>query len=1701
MTLDINATIDNLTLDATSSSLSIADGESLTVVGSGSGTGAINNSGTITLDSAGNPTSLVASGVVTLTGGTVTMSNFPQNTLEATSPAGSGTLTINGATVNEAGGTISADSTSHLVLYAATINGGSLSASGGTIDAQDYDNLGNVTITPGTTYFLDNNDTYLTGNLINQGTMIVGDASNYSDLVADVSSGTLTISGGGIINLNNALSALDGNSSNETLENQDNLIEGQGQIAYHLASFQNDAKATVNANVPGGTLEINDINVTNTGTIEATGGGELEISASTVTNSGGTISTDSTSKLVLTDSTVNGGNLTAASPAVIDAQYVDYLGNVTITPGTTYFLDNNDTYLTGNLINQGTMIVGDASNYSDLVADVSSGTLTISGGGTINLNNALSALDGNSSNETLENQDNLIEGQGQIAYHLASFQNDAKATVNANVPGGTLEINDINVTNTGTIEATGGGELEISASTVTNSGGTISTDSTSKLVLTDSTVNGGNLTAASPAVIDAQYVDYLGNVTITPGTTYFLDNNDTYLTGNLINQGTMIVGDASNYSDLVADVSSGTLTISGGGTINLNNALSQLYGNSNNETLENQDNTIEGQGQIAYNLASFQNDAKATVNANVPGGTLEINSVPTTNTGTIEATGGGTLNASNSPIVSGGTLSGGTWIVGSNSTMELNANISTLAATVILQGPGASFPNLPTVTSITSAGQLEIEGGLAFSTSGDLSNSGTISLEPGSLNVGGNYTQSGALDIGLGGLTAGTQFGQLNATGTATLAGTFNVSSVSSYQPLPGNMYQVVNFASKTGNFNTYNGLQIGTTLLTATFLPANNPTNLTLNGVTTTTLTSIAVTPANPSIAPGTTEQFTATGTYSDNTTEDLTSQVTWASANTSVATINSTGLASGVAMGSSSITATLGTVTGTTTLTVSPATLTSIAVTPANPSIAPGTTEQFTATGTYSDNTTEDLTSQVTWASANTSVATINSTGLASGVAMGSSSITATLGTVTGTTTLTVSPATLTSIAVTPANPSIAPGTTEQFTATGTYSDNTTEDLTSQVTWASANMSVATINSTGLASGVAMGSSSITATLGTVTGTTTLTVSPATLTSIAVTPANPSIAPGTTEQFTATGTYSDNTTEDLTSQVTWASANMSVATINSTGLASGVAMGSSSITATLGLVTGTTTLTVSPATLTSIAVTPANPSIAPGTTEQFTATGTYSDNTTEDLTSQVTWASANMSVATINSTGLASGVAMGSSSITATLGLVTGTTTLTVSPATLTSIAVTPANPSIAPGTTEQFTATGTYSDNTTEDLTSQVTWASANMSVATINSTGLASGVAMGSSSITATLGTVTGTTTLTVSPATLTSIAVTPANPSIAPGTTEQFTATGTYSDNTTEDLTSQVTWASANMSVATINSTGLASGVAMGSSSITATLGLVTGTTTLTVSPATLTSIAVTPANPSIAPGTTEQFTATGTYSDNTTEDLTSQVTWASANMSVATINSTGLASGVAMGSSSITATLGLVSGTTTSTVTPSTSATVSAVSVSWGMAGTAALQTAADGLRLLPAGRNTDLPWLGINKLAITLSAAESLSPADVSVTGLTVANYGPVTISGSGTSYTISLAQPINAADRVTVTISNANIATFTRRLDVLPGDVNDDGVVSVLDAVDVINDMAANQPNSVWADVVGDGMVDMNDYLAVRVRIGTKLPLIPTA
>jgi hypothetical protein len=169
-----------------------------------------------------------------------------------------------------------------------------------------------------------------------------------------------------------------------------------------------------------------------------------------------------------------------------------------------------------------------------------------------------------------------------------------------------------------------------------------------------------------------------------------------------------------------------------------------------------------------------------------------------------------------------------------------------------------------------------------------------------------------------------------------------------------------------------------------------------------------------------------------------------------------------------------------------------------------------------------------------------------------------------------------------------------------------------------------------------------------------------------------------------------------------------------------------------------------------------------------------------------------------------------------------------------------------------------------------------------------------------------------------------------------------------------------------------------------------------------------------------------------------------------------------------------------------------------ALSVEWGSAGAAMLQSAADGVRLLPLGRNTDLPWTGIDKLPIELGQARVLTAADMKVSGVIGVNYKVVLLSGAGTSYTITLAPPINKADRITITIGVGGLAPFTRRLDVLPGDFNDDGVVNSQDLVGVRNQWLGfnGAKPTIFGDINGDVAVNVQDYNAVRAVIGTTLP-----
>jgi len=377
----------------------------------------------------------------------------------------------------------------------------------------------------------------------------------------------------------------------------------------------------------------------------------------------------------------------------------------------------------------------------------------------------------------------------------------------------------------------------------------------------------------------------------------------------------------------------------------------------------------------------------------------------------------------------------------------------------------------------------------------------------------------------------------------------------------------------------------------------------------------------------------------------------------------------------------------------------------------------------------------------------------------------------------------------------------------------------------------------------------------------------------------------------------------------------------------------------------TGHLVTSENPTTLIAITVSPENSSLTVGGSQQFTATGTFSDNSSQNLTSSATWSSSSSATATVQNNGqltpgLATAVGVGTATISAAVSGVSGKATLTVNP-TLVSMVVTPPSPAVAVGGTQQFVATGTYSDNSTQNITSSASWTSSSTATATVQtsgqaSPGLATGVTAGTTNITATVASVSGSTTLTVLG--LTSLVVSPTTGSIQQNGTVQLSANATYSNGSGSDVTSLATWVSSNTAVAIVQTSGqtapgLVTGVGGGTSTITATYDGKTSSATFTVSSAVLKSISVSPSSVTVGVGTTQQFSATATYSDSSTGSVTNSASWSSSNSSVATIQSSGqvspgLATGVAAGGPiTIAATLKGLAGTASVTVTSSASGT------------------------------------------------------------------------------------------------------------------------------------------------------------------------------
>jgi hypothetical protein len=602
--------------------------------------------------------------------------------------------------------------------------------------------------------------------------------------------------------------------------------------------------------------------------------------------------------------------------------------------------------------------------------------------------------------------------------------------------------------------------------------------------------------------------------------------------------------------------------------------------------------------------------------------------------------------------------------------------------------------------------------------------------------------------------------------------------------------------------------------------------------------LKEILVAPTNPPIAKGTSVQLTATGLFDDGVTRPLDVAPIWQTSRSSIISVDTQGNVTGVGEGIAQVSALSQGVTGSTTVTVGAAALVSIAVTPAQPALPLGESLQLTATGTFSDGTTQDLTATATWTSSAASVASVTSAGGAGAAAIGTATITATSGTIVGSTSLTVGPAAVVSLNIVPPTLALSLGSSHPVQAIAGMSDGTAQDVTATVTWNSSPATVATVKQ-GSVVGVGKGSSLLSASYQHATATAAVSVGPPALLSIAVSLSQPSLPVGESEQLTATGKYSDGSVQNLTQSATW-SASGSSATVNPAGSVTATAVGATTISATSGSISGSASLTVTGAVATALNITPAALTLSLGTNGTLHAIATMSDGTTQDMTATATWNSTPVAVATV-AQGNISSVAKGAAQVSAVYQGLTGNASITVGPPALVSIAVSPNQSSLPLGETEQLVASGTYTDGSVQNLTQSATWTSAAATIATVSASGGVVSKGTGTATISATSGSIVGSASVKVAAPVVVSVNIAPATLAMIVNSNRPLQATATFSDGTTQNVTTTATWTATPPNIATISNAGIVSAMQVGSTTIAAQVGSVTGSDALTVMPLALVS--------------------------------------------------------------------------------------------------------------------------------------------------------------------------------------------------------------------------------------------------------------------
>lgn len=700
---------------------------------------------------------------------------------------------------------------------------------------------------------------------------------------------------------------------------------------------------------------------------------------------------------------------------------------------------------------------------------------------------------------------------------------------------------------------------------------------------------------------------------------------------------------------------------------------------------------------------------------------------------------------------------------------------------------------------------------------------------------------------------------------------------------------------------------------------------------------------------------RFRATGTYSDGTTENLNNEVVWSSSDQAVATVGPSGLAVGLSDGTTTITAELDGVSASAVLTVLPAPLRSLTVNPRMVTVRTGDTTELTAMGTLADDTQVELTDSVIWVSSDESVASVSG-GIVTTVSAGQTEISvrdSATGIVSGperSSTITVRDPEPVSLAIAPPTLTLGVNETQQLTATLTFDDDSTQDVTTEVSWTSADEDAVTVTAEGLLTTHSPGDTRVTARYEPTGFEVDLrvTITPPVVLSIEVTPASVSLELRERQVFEATAVFSDGERRPISSAVDFVSSDPSIVEISNApgerGSARALAVGNVTISA-VNPQTGmssddsgdSASVTVNAPTTESVIVIPRTAAIPAGLSQQFQAFTIATDNLGAEITTTAIWSSSDTNIATVDSTGLVTAVSEGTVTISAT-DPVSGinsdasmqSTTLTVDPPILLDISIDPPSAAMVVGSTQQFSAIASFSDGIQRNISTLVSWDVSGPQLS-IDTNGLATANAVGTVTISAT-DSGTGissddsgqSATALISDAVLQSISVSPSTATLPPGANVQLLATGQYNNGASVDVTSIVVFNTSDSSVATVENVGAERGivtaVAPGSATISATepvSGVSSDTTSesaaITVPMGvTLSSLEVLPPSATFRINQTFPFTAQGTYSDASVHPVTTSVNWTSASSAIATVSNSpgtrGLATGVGVGATSIGAT-------------------------------------------------------------------------------------------------------------------------------------------------------------------------------------------------